>query len=176
MSEGESVPLLTADRFGNPDSAYDFDGIDDYVDVGDMDLTNAFTISAWIKLSSSGRNMIAGKSFQTYEFFVSPTGQLVINRNSNNPIRFQADLLADRWYHLTVTHNDTEGVVMYLDGNVVSTGSDTSPTNEDNASTKIGATGWTARDFFHGIIDEVRIYKRALTSQEVEAIAALGDD
>lgn len=133
---------------GKRGGGIDFDGIDDYVDVGDLDLTNAFTISAWIKLSSSGKNMILGKSFQTYEFFVSPTGQIVFNRNSSTPIRFQADLVADRWYHLAVTHNNAEGMVMYLDGSVVSTSSDTSPTNEDNASTKIGATGWAARDFF----------------------------
>ncbi len=161
---------------GKSGGAIDFDGIDDYIDVGDLDLEDAFSISAWIKLSSFANNMIVGKSFQTYEFFVSPTGQLVANRNSSTPIRLQADLDTKRWYHLVVTQNDTEGMVMYLDGSVISTNSDTSPTNEDNASTKIGATGWTARDFFHGTIDEVRIYNRALTNKEVEAIAALGED
>ena len=45
--------VLTHDRFGNPDSAYLFDGIDDYIEVpntnGVFDLTASWSISAWIK-------------------------------------------------------------------------------------------------------------------------------
>jgi hypothetical protein len=45
-------PQLTFDRFGNPLSAYQFDGIDDYIDLGvfsDISLSNNFTISVWAK-------------------------------------------------------------------------------------------------------------------------------
>jgi hypothetical protein len=45
-------PQLTFDRFGNPSSAYQFDGVDDYIDLGvfsDISLSNNFTISVWAK-------------------------------------------------------------------------------------------------------------------------------
>ena len=90
---------------GKVGGALDFDGVDDYVGVGDIDLTDAFTIAAWIKLSSTGKYMIVGKSFGTYQFFVSPTGGLVFQRNSSTPMRYNAGLVTDAWYHVAVTFN-----------------------------------------------------------------------
>ena len=49
---------LTEDRLGNADSAYSFDGNNDYIEVEDdhsLDLTNTFTISLWIKQTSVRR-------------------------------------------------------------------------------------------------------------------------
>lgn len=45
---------LTEDRFGNQKQAYKFDGIDDYIDCGDIlnDLNVPFTISAWINIQA----------------------------------------------------------------------------------------------------------------------------
>ena len=45
---------LVADRFGNPDSAYQFDGVDDVINCGDtsyFDFGTGFTFAAWIKVS-----------------------------------------------------------------------------------------------------------------------------
>ena len=51
---------------GKIDGALSFDGIDDYVDVGDIDLTEAFTIAAWINISNMNINTIAGKSYSVF--------------------------------------------------------------------------------------------------------------
>jgi len=50
---------LTADRFGNPNSAYSFNGASDYIRVpnsNSLQLTNDFTLSAWINCKSLGGN------------------------------------------------------------------------------------------------------------------------
>lgn len=47
---------LVMDRFGNTNSAYAFDGIGDYIDIGDAALariTSDFTITAWIRHHTS---------------------------------------------------------------------------------------------------------------------------
>ena len=47
---------LTTDRFGNSDSAYDFDGIDDSISVNNaetLNLTNEVTLSAWISVTNN---------------------------------------------------------------------------------------------------------------------------
>ena len=49
---------LTADRFGNANSAYRFDGVNDYIDCGSgssmlFNSSDSFTLSAWIKHSAS---------------------------------------------------------------------------------------------------------------------------
>ena len=63
---------------------------------------------------------------------------------------------------MAVTFDTTNGMVMYLDGSMVDTDSDTSTTNENDFVTKIGASDGTAQDFFNGTIDDVLLYKRAL--------------
>ncbi|MDR4497616.1 MAG: fibronectin type III domain-containing protein [Candidatus Scalindua sp.] len=152
---------------GKNGGGLDFDGSDDYVDVGDIDLTDAFTIAAWIKKSGMGKNMIVGKSYHTYQFFVSPAGGLAYQRNSGTPLDFNAKLEIETWYHVAVTFDTTNGMVMYLDGSKVVTDSDTSTTNESDFVTKIGASDGTAQDFFNGTIDDVLLYKRALSAEEI---------
>jgi hypothetical protein len=47
---------LTADRFGNPNSAYSFNGTSDYIRVpnsSSLQLTNDFTLTAWINCQGS---------------------------------------------------------------------------------------------------------------------------
>ncbi len=156
---------------GKIEGALSFDGIDDYIDAGDIDLTDAFTISAWMKMSSMNKNMIVGKSYNTYQFYATSMGRLVFQRNSNTALNYNAGLLTDRWYHVAVTFNTTEGTVMYLDGEVVDIDSDTSITNEDEVATKIGASGWTTQGFFHGAIDDVRIYNQALRKESVQVLS-----
>ena len=136
---------------GKIGSALDFDAVDDYVDVGDIDLADAFTIAAWIKLSSTGLYSIVGKSFSTYQFFVSSTGNLVFQRNSSAGTWYNAGLAIDTWYHVAVSFNTIDGMVMYLNGSAVDTNGDITPTITNNVSTKIGARGWTVKDFHHGI-------------------------
>jgi len=53
-------PILTIDRFGVPDSAYRFDGIDDDIEVsnthGAFNLTSEWTIAAWCQPLNMKRN------------------------------------------------------------------------------------------------------------------------
>ena len=51
-------PILSPDRFGNADSAYMFDGVDDYIEVpntnGVFNLTASWTLAAWVKPTGIG--------------------------------------------------------------------------------------------------------------------------
>ncbi|MCF6149578.1 MAG: hypothetical protein E3K37_13075 [Candidatus Kuenenia sp.] len=145
-----------------------FDGVDDYVDVGDMDLTEVFTLAAWINISNLTKGMIIGKTYQTYQLFVTESGNILFQRNSGTALNYNAGLGINTWHHVAVTFDTANGMSLYLDGSLVDTNSDTSITAANDVSTKIGATGATAKNFFNGIIDEVCIYNRALSSQEVQ--------
>ncbi|MBM4053650.1 MAG: hypothetical protein FJ264_03030 [Planctomycetes bacterium] len=145
-----------------------FDGVNDYVDIGDIDLADAFTIAAWIKINNLGKLAIVGKTYQTYQFFVSSTGNLMFQRNSTTPINYAAGLIPSTWYHVAVTFDTTNGMSLYLNGSLVSTNGDTTVTNVNDTVTKIGATNFTPKNFFSGVIDEVRIYRSALTGQEIQ--------
>ncbi len=57
--------ILTNDRFGNPNSAYLFDGVNDFIETSDLneiDSTQQLTFSAWVKVASTSHSRIIGKS------------------------------------------------------------------------------------------------------------------
>jgi hypothetical protein len=52
--------VLTEDRFGNPNNAYDFDGVSSVVDLGNQfgfQPNDAFSVCAWVNASTSDRDM-----------------------------------------------------------------------------------------------------------------------
>jgi len=71
-----SGAFLTEDRFGNPDSAYSFNGVSDYIEVGNdnsffINQWN-FSVTAWIKSNNPdvGRQIIIEKDLDTNSGFM----------------------------------------------------------------------------------------------------------
>ncbi len=89
---------LTTDRFGNADHAYYFDGVDDFIDLGDDAAfqmgSNDFAISLWIKTDSVvPKGCILGKvdpaavnNYTQYSIWYNNTGGLIYSscRDDNN--------------------------------------------------------------------------------------------
>lgn len=127
---------LTSDRFGNPNSAYQFDGVDDYIDAEnaiDLSQHNAITISAWFNPSATDNNFIkqTGISIGT-----KLTGELMLRSGYPGDDKFQA-ALADgtyssangagrsvksdsiynfnQWYHLVGIYTDNK-VELWING------------------------------------------------------------
>jgi len=128
-----AVPV--ADRFGNPSGAYSFDGIDDYIDLGNSSFFNiphAITISAWVKpMSLTGWGFIVSKAqacrsaanynmmlvdnglvFDYWEGSVSASGIYGDKLYQASPA-----LNTGQWYHLAVTYNfSTFEINTYMNG------------------------------------------------------------
>ncbi len=81
-----------------------------------------------------------------------------------------------QWTHVTVTFDGTTKIV-YFDGQEVGRGVFSFGTKTD-ATISIGGAdfneegGWRSYDVFHGALDDIRLYNRALTPQEVYALSA----
>ena len=89
-----------------------------------------------------------------------------------------AGLQVNRWYHVAMTYNDSaNSVVFYVDGVAVTDNGGTaeSVSLPSTASTplKIGGELFSGEDF-DGIMDEVRIYNRALSATEIAKLAQSG--
>lgn len=167
--------------------ALSFDGTDDYVDTkidDPLDLTGAMTISVWVFHRSNA------------------TTQHIISKNNNpNESPFQLALIAStniiRWYHANGVNSDlisstdtvslnawhhivavrtASQVTFYIDGVQDSAGWQSYNASYPAASAvsvKIGTRGDAGNAFFDGKIDELRIYNRALSSDEVSRLYKL---
>ena len=162
-------------KFG---SALSFDGEDDYVNCGSdpsLNCTDAITIEAWVKGNSfSSINRIVAKdatdvdSHQAYQLLNVPGGEVYFRIKDNGTWYgggFDVVLSPGQWYHVVGTY-DGEVLKAFVNGVQAPTTYLHTGSIEITADTlKIGG-----RDeyVFNGIIDEVRIYNRALNETEIQ--------
>lgn len=179
--------IWTTAKYGA--SALNFDGVDDYVDLGSSGAlvpSSALTISVWVKPNASRRSMIvtrdASANVGSYLLGLSDTSPVdnkvwftvfksttpwVISQITSNTV---LTVDGSRWYHIVAVYTGTT-MSLYIDGVLdvgpVSSGSVDS-INQDAGTTRIGGRNYTGyTDTFPGAIDEARIYNRALTSSEI---------
>jgi gliding motility-associated-like protein len=186
---------LTTDRNGNLNSAYSFDGIDDYIRVPNataFNQVNAFSIAFYFfptqntlqtmvgKISWSGGigtqyQVGLGYSAQPGAFFGvnSPaTGCSNQIATNNNYVKTGAGTPALNQWHCLVVSFDAGLQKIYLDGVLIETSTASFSTMNicSNSDMQIGS--WWSGDpqFFQGKIDDLRFYNRELNQSEVNAL------
>lgn len=173
-------------------SALDFDGEDDYIEVAADDNLNFgssidFTFGAWIKAETiqliypaiiGRRNPPAANG---YVFFLScdgtgTNGRLAVQLNNGthytNYRSTSADLRDNIWHHVAATGDRDGFLTFYVDGNPKGQ-FDISDMGNINSTSNV-FIGWEEQNpdgtHFNGIIDEVRIYNRALSQAEIRQL------
>jgi gliding motility-associated-like protein len=174
---------LSSDRFGNANSAYHFDG-NDFIKVNSIyDYPNK-TINCWFNASEifqNGNNsyQILSIDAQTLNHGMTSaqleSGQIsIFAGGENNP--FFTPIDSNQWYMLTLVRNTTN-VEYYLNGILLgsnNSGTITSTSN-DNENLLIGVDRSEIVQFFKGNIDDIGIWNRALTQQEIEQLFSHGN-
>jgi hypothetical protein len=185
---------LTTDRKGIPNAAFQFDGNDDYIQVPHHDLLNLsgdFTISLWAEIDSNqvaheGINDILRKWNGTHEGY--PFAIAYLNQTASDDI--EDKLIFVRYdgqacghgptsYSPPVTNGVFQHIVLVKTGNILKQYlnnalitefvDDTACDTGNTADMTIGARGNLVR-FFKGKIDDIRIYGRALTTQDINVL------
>jgi len=130
------------------------------------------TIEHWIYLtaSQSGTRTIA--RIPSYEIGISgnkifasiwiATGNPMIS--GLKQITYNTTLLTNTWYHVALTYKSGLGLTLYVNGVAVATKTGISGNIQPSGSNPL-YIGWF--DYFKGIIDEVRIYPRSLSPQQI---------
>ncbi|MDY6778163.1 MAG: LamG-like jellyroll fold domain-containing protein [Candidatus Nanohaloarchaea archaeon] len=164
-----------------------FDGVDDYVEIHDYPAldggTGGLTLSGWIKTNSStGYPRILSKAptsqYRDTNGYQIDMGyghiQAQIGNGSNNLAAIlNGPLINDsRWHYVSLTW-DGNNVKLFLDGIV--TDSTTWSGNISNSYPFIIGAAANIASFFPGSIDEVRIYSKALTQNQVQQLYNLSE-
>jgi hypothetical protein len=158
---------------GKIGQAGNFDGTDDYVSVPDnltLRLNSDFTISLWYKeitligsypgILVKGNSGVAG---QGYLIFYISNGTILYKRDNISPSA--ANLVTTSWNFLTITYSGSIWS-WYLNGMLKASGTQVYVTDTSTSSLLFGK----GDDFGSGVIDDVRIYNRALSAAEIQAI------
>ena len=183
-------PTMTTDRLDEIESAYYFDGINDFIDLHDnfnFDFDSTFSICAWIKTDEiDGLRTIMSKAENSRNsnnlYFLGihyqyPRG-LVRDTVSQDINALGSKALVDnQWHFLVMTYDGStggDGLKIYVDGllNTLGTitGNPISMSTSDPAAIGCEAVGFRSRNYFHGTIDDVRIYNRVLSNEEIEIL------
>jgi len=150
----------------------DFDGVDDYIDLGDAFTSlTSFSISAWFKsddTASSNQSIVSSRIgsigvSQGIDVFIN-SNQLygrIYDNGATQVITSFTD--TSSWHQVLITYNGTN-LEMYLDG--VSQGTSIGSYTNSSADWLIGK--WNNGAFyFNGKIDEVSIFDFAISVSDV---------
>ena len=166
-----------------------FDGVDDYVEIPNADQINFgkdqnFTIETWVKVSHQqsdlrgDNNGIIEKWSDTggYPFVIrykNRTGKILAARYDtvpeNTPVIESNAVVDNGLFHHIAFVKDGAKLKLYIDGNLDNETQDTTQNDTKNVSPLFfGRRGGATSRFFTGAIDEVRIWSRARTEQEIQ--------
>jgi len=174
--KNHATNLSVNGKFGQ---AMEFDGVDDYVSIPhseSINIIDAITIEAYINRESTGTwQRIVGKGGSNgYHVGLNSDDKLHFTIRNIVGIISTGDQLTDtsNWHHLVYVRSGNGGnwtYTFYIDGVLNSAVTDSHNMSGNLGILAIGRGGSLASSYFNGTIDEVRIYSRALSPEEINA-------
>jgi len=153
--------------------ALSFDGVDDYVDCGSstsLDLTKSVTIEAWVKPAALplAEPMIVGKHFDSFAITMYKDGNcwFYISSGGNN---VKGRVEVNSWSHIAATF-DGSIMTLYINAKKVASKKSKFDQIRRGKNLLMGAflgPGYYDPCYWRGVLDDVRIYNRALSEEEV---------
>jgi hypothetical protein len=185
---------LTSDRFGIPNRAYKFDGFSgNSINLGSNAVLKptSCTISLWAYIDSTACYQTA----LNYQPFIVTTNSNVPNAyyeafamgywipqpqfltvnyqvgaSSGTPCFSPATILPKQWYHFVFSF-DNDSMITYLNGTRICALAKSFTTTYDNGNVMLGQTSVPSKEaYLNGRLDDIRIYNRKLTPNEVDTL------
>src|SRR5262245_10456179 len=170
----------TAGRYGG---ALSFDGISNYVDLGNpaaLQLTGSMTVEAWIKAAGDPADdgQIVAKSDATgWQFKTSPDtgphtfGFAISATTGTHTQRYTTTVRSlNTWYHFAGVYDAAARTLSTYVNGVLDNGTlmGTIPALQVDRAVNVNIGRRTGGYYFNGLIDEIRIYNRALTQAQIQ--------
>ena len=169
--------FLTADRHNAKNSAYQFDGSQSYIDLKiERSTYPKFSMCTWYQylgdINADHQTLFSG---DTTDFWVGKdkgNSNIGVQEGNYNPsVAIGTNAWDGEWHHLCYVYD--EGViVLYLDNKNVGMAN----VGQGSGPIWLGKENEGNGFIFDGIIDEVRLYSRALSSADVNVVFAADDN
>ncbi len=159
--------------------ALSFDGTEDYVNIGDIDLISngvdgEYSLSTWIQVPSHQQSFVIGDE-------TTANGGIMLQLDGGHVETFAAgsygtstyQLPINQWVYMTLQQTN-EGIDLYIDG-VFSQQLTTEKQNDVDELMHLGAFSCSGfYRFFNGELDEVSLWNKALTTEQIQTNMCVG--
>ncbi len=187
---------LTTDRFGNSANAYSFDGISNHIRVSDnnnnnnnsLDLVQDYSMSVWVNLTGhvyspciitkhlgnidniGTYTYLLSSQTANYPYYILQQATPHFDNSTETTVPTSYEL--NQWYNLSCTYNKSQQrLIHYINSIAVDTVNVLYDIQNTSIDLLFGATFiWdmnTLDYFWNGKIDDIGIWNRDLTSQEI---------
>ena len=170
-----TIAGATRTASGRHGRALSFDGLNDLVTIADspsLDLSSGMTVEAWVRPTalSGWRSVVLkerpdGLAYGLYAHDNAPRPAATVHVDDDISAAGTGALPLNTWSHVAATHDGT-AVRLYVNGTLVGTQPAPGSLSDTTEPLRIGGNlVWG--EYFSGRIDEVRIYNRALSAEEI---------
>ena len=158
---------------GRNGSGLSLDGVDDHVNLGGLGTfyTAGFTLEAWVRKGTTKKDVAvvgswAGNGPMLWVDHVAGHHQLTLGGSLSTYLDSGASPALGAWQHVAAT---SDGVTAryYVDGVQVASRAISGSVGSSN-TWRIGAYGAAPGGFLDGVVDDVRVYNRALSEGEIQ--------
>ncbi|UCF07840.1 MAG: right-handed parallel beta-helix repeat-containing protein, partial [Thermoplasmata archaeon] len=180
-AEGDAV-TTTSGKIGR--AGY-FDGVDDYVDCGNKSSVqvggpgNSFSLGAWVRRASNGSHdpiimqgtYPVGKDNYNLQIGYHQNDKFVFGFYNDDLYTTSTYLDVNEWHHWFATYDaKTNDQRLYRDGSFLQNRTTNWDYNATSGTLYIGRVNWDWGPPFNGSIDEVMLYRYALSDSEIAAL------
>jgi hypothetical protein len=175
---------LTTDRFGNANSAYNFNGSSDFLLINqNFSTISGITISCWVNLSADLQN---NKSYVNFSDNSQQGIGLVFDQSAQKNIGYSQNVYLPStnlislnvWRLLTITIDMQNNVSKYYENGILMSQTTSSNFITNLTELNIGrhhSDVWGYDWYMNGKLDDIFIHNRALTPTEIQQLYTLGN-
>ncbi|MBI1225787.1 MAG: T9SS type A sorting domain-containing protein [Bacteroidetes bacterium] len=173
--------ILTQDRFGWANNAFEFDGTQSYLEAPNNAAlnTNYTTVAFWVKvnaLPASGEAFLLsfGGWQERWKISLPDHGKLVWTTNNSSGISDMDagggnELTTGVWKHVAFVHDGTNDLI-YINGVQIAQKAVSGTMNSTTKPLGIGYNPIDVGNYFNGDLDEIQIFGTALTAGQIMAL------
>lgn len=177
-----SGPTFTDDRFGNPSRALQFNGTSAFLTADSSavldTLVAPITVTSWVRIDGWWNGSWAAIMSKSEPALTSLQYRIVVKSNGTYWLAPYPDCYQyqgsgnpplSTWFYMTVSH-DTDSISFFVDGVMTNTFACTTPISPNTHPLFLGKDPHGTMEYFNGVLDDFRIYDRALKADEVEVL------
>lgn len=184
---------LTTDRFGNQNKAYLFNGVNNHISIINSSslssltsitiagwfYTNNFTsdqglVTKWFQKVNCSNNTDAYTCILSKNSFINNLPSFVgaTSLYTGYQLKTSTNIQTNTWTHFVFIHENLNGGKLFINGSLVATYPNIGTICNSTNQVLIGADNnlGTINRFFNGKLDDIGIWNRALTNQEIQQL------